>query len=95
MVFVWGGFDCGGVFVAVPGLSLVSTSAATPWLQSMAFSLWWLLLLQSAGCIAVVHGLSCSVARLYLPRPGIEPMSSALVDGLLTTEPSAKSQEGF
>ena len=26
-----------------------------------------------------------------LPRPGIEPMSPALADGFLTTEPSGKS----
>jgi len=38
----------------------------------------------------VVHGLSCSVAR-GIPRPGIEPMSSALAGGFLTTGPPGNS----
>ena len=30
-----------------------------------------------------------------LPRPGIEPMSPALADGFLTTEPPEKSPDDF
>ena len=58
------------------------------------FSLQWLLLLQSTGFSIVVLGLgSCGTQALRLhsmwdlPRPGIEPMSSALHSRFLTTGP--------
>ena len=39
--------------------------------------------------VVVAHGLSCPVAcRILVPGPGIEPMSSALQSGFLTTGPS-------
>ena len=39
-------------------------------------------------------GLSCSVAcGILVPRPGIEPMSSALAGGFLTTGPLGKPSE--
>ena len=43
----------------------------------MAFSLQWLLLLQSMGCrevsVAVVHGLNCSVACGIFLGQGLNP----------------------
>ena len=58
------------VFVAGCQLSLVAASKATPWLWCMGFSLWWILLLQSTGSVAVVHGLSCSAVRGIVPDQG-------------------------
>ena len=44
-----------------------------------------------AGSVVVAHGLSCPVAcGILVPRPGIEPVSPALQDGFLTTEPPGK-----
>ena len=42
--------------------------------------------------VVVVHGLSCLMASWVLvPGPGIEPVSSALEDGFLTTGPPRNS----
>ena len=54
-------------FLALQGLSLGTASAGYSLLQSAGFSLWWLILVQSAGfrhnCSgAVVRWLSCPVA---------------------------------
>ena len=68
-------------------------------LRCMGFSLQWILLLQSTGCRAlelqelqhvgsgvVAHRLSCPVpCGILVPGPGIEPTSSALAGGFLTT----------
>ena len=43
--------------------------------------------------LAVVHGLSCSVAcGILAPQPGIEPMSPELQSRFSTTGPPGKSQ---
>ena len=48
--------------------------------------------LQTVGSLVTVHGLNCSVACGNLvPRPGIEPESSALQGGSLTTGRPGKS----
>ena len=45
----------------------------------------------SAGSVAVVHGLSCSVPRgILVPRAGIKPTSPAWEGGFLTTGPLRK-----
>ena len=66
------------VFVAARGLSLVAGSGGYSSLWCAGFSLWWLLLLRSAGsgCVAsvvVAHGLSCSAARGIFPDQGSNP----------------------
>ena len=44
------------------------------------------------GSAAVGHGLSCPMARgILAPGPGIEPVSTALAGGFLTTGPPEKS----
>ena len=44
--------------------------------------------LGAQASVAEAHGLSCTTAcGILVPRPGIEPMSSALVGGCLTTGP--------
>ena len=73
------------VFIAVHGLPLVAVNGGYSLSWRSGFSLWWLLLLQSAGSVAMVHGLSCSI--LDLPEPGIKPVSPALAGGFLTTFP--------
>ena len=60
----------------------------------VGFSLPWLLLLWStgsrhAGSVVVAHRLR---GMWDLPRPGLEPMSPALVDGFLTTVPPGRWQ---
>ena len=48
--------------------------------------------------LVVARGLrlSCPVAcGILVPRPGIEPMSSALEGGFLTTGPPGKSPRGL
>ena len=46
-----------------------------------------------AGSVVVVHRLHCLEAcGVFIPRPGIEPMSTALVGGFLTFGPLGKSQ---
>ena len=66
-----------GLFVVVCGLSLVAV--------------WWLLLLWHMDSPVVAHRLSCSEASgTLVPWPRIEPMSSALEGGFLTTGPLGK-----
>ena len=56
------------------------------------FSCWRAQALGLAVSIAVVHGLSCSLAPSRdLLRPGIEPVSPALAGRFFTTEPPGKS----
>ena len=44
------------------------------------------------GSVVVARGLSCLAAcGILVPRPGTEPVSSALQDGFLTIGPPAKS----
>ena len=91
------------VFVAARGLSLVAASGGCSSLPCAGFSLQWLLLLQSTGSRRMGFS-SCSAwaQQLWrtglvvrgtwdLPRPGIEPMSSALAGRFLTTVPPGKS----
>ena len=57
-------------------------------MQYVDFSLQWFVLLQSTGSIVVAHGLSCSKARgIFLPGPGIKPVSPVLAGRFLTTGP--------
>ena len=66
-----------GLFIVVYGLSLVAV--------------WWLLLLWHMDSPVVAHRLSCSEASgTLVPWPRIEPMSSALEGGFLTTGPLGK-----
>ena len=88
------------VFVAPCGLSLVAASRGYSLLWCMGFSLWWLLLLQSAGSRRV--GFSSSGTGIWLlhgtlnlPRPGIEPVSPELADGSWSTVPPGKSEHLF
>ena len=54
------------------------------------------LLQRSTGSVVVVGGPSCSKARgILVPQPGIEPTSSALECGFLTTGLPAKSQKNL
>ena len=46
--------------------------------------------LWSTGAITVAPGLNCSAVMWDLPRPGIEPVSSALVGKFFTTKPPGK-----
>ena len=49
---------------------------------------------ECVGSVAAARGLSCPVAcGILVPRPGIEPMSSALESRFLTTGPPRKSLE--
>ena len=44
------------------------------------------------GSVVVAHRLSCPETRgIFIPRPGIKSMSSALLGGFLTTGPPGKS----
>ena len=43
------------------------------------------------GSVVVVHGLSCPMLCGNLPRPGVEPVSPALVGRFSTTGPPGKS----
>ena len=44
------------------------------------------------GSVAVIQGLSCTVAcGILVPGPGIEPVSPAFAGGFLTTGSSGKS----
>ena len=51
---------------------------------------------RAQGCVGsavVAHRLSCLAARgPFVPRPGIEPVSSASKGGFFTIGPSGKSQ---
>ena len=45
-----------------------------------------------SASVVAVHGLSCLMASgVLVPGPGIEPVSSALEDGFLTTGPPSNS----
>ena len=45
------------------------------------------------GSVVVAHRLSCPAASgIFVPPPGIEPVSPALEGGFLTNGPSGKSQ---
>ena len=66
----------GGLFVAACGL----LSSCGTWAP------------EHVGSVVVVCGLSCPAAcGILVPRPGIEPTSSALEGGVLTTGPPGKS----
>ena len=45
--------------------------------------------------LAVVHGLSCSLARGNLPGPGIESMPPRLPGRFFTIEPPGKAHKAF
>ena len=67
-----------------------------PFLVAGAFSLRWLLLLQSTGSrrtgsVLVELGLSCSTACGIFPDQGSNPLSPALEGRFLTTAPPGKS----
>ena len=47
-------------------------------------------LVAARGLSVMALRLSCFHSMWNLPRPGIEPMSPALVDGFLTTKPPGK-----
>ena len=61
---------CVGSFLVVENRGLLSGCGA--W----AFSLWWLLLLQSTGSAVVVHGLTCPKACEIFPDQGSNGVSS-------------------
>ena len=43
----------------------------------------------------MAHGLSCSSSMWDLPRPGLEPVFSAMAGGFLTTAPPGKPHDKF
>ena len=52
----------------------------------------WTLRLRHVGSVVAVHRLGCpETHRTLAPRPGMEPVSPALLGGFLTTGPPAKS----
>ena len=59
------------------------------------FSLWWLLLLQSAGSVVVVEGLSCPAACEIFLDQRLNQCPSAWARRFLTTKPPRKSQKWF
>ena len=82
-------------------LPLVVVSRDCSSLRRLGFSLQWLLLLQSmdSGCrlqelwcvgsVVVVRGFGCPEAcGILAPRPGIEPVSSALAGGFSSGPPA-------
>ena len=75
------------VFVAVWLFSRCGAQAS--------FSLWWLLLLQSAGSVVVVEGLSCPAACEIFLDQRLNQCPSAWAGRFLTTEPPRKSQKWF
>ena len=88
-------YDCTGPSL-LHGFSLVAASGDYSLLQSMDFSLPWLLSLWSGGSRHTGFSSCSSQAVLLhdtwdLPGPGTEPMSSALAGGFFTTEPPGKS----
>ena len=100
-VFIY--FQLFWVFVAVHGAFSSGGEQGLFLLQCMGFSLHWLLLLQSMGLGHPGFG-SCRVWAQQLQhtglvdpkhvkssRPGIEPVSPALVGRFLTTGPPGKS----
>ena len=85
-----------GLCYCAKPLSSCSKQEATLWLQRLAFSFWWLLLLWSSG--SNVQGLSSCGAWAYLlrgmwnpPGPRMEPVSPELAGGLIPTGPQGKS----
>ena len=87
-------------FLSLPGAGV---GVATLQLQCVGLSLQWLLLLYSLGSKAHgprqlwhwrsavgAHKLSCFACMWDTPRPGVKPVSPALVGGLPTTEPPGK-----
>ena len=53
----------------------------------------WALQLRQVGSVVVARGLSCPAAcGILVPRPEIEPASSALEGGFFTTGPPGESQ---
>jgi len=95
ILFIFFIFGCAAFFVAARMLSLVAASRTGPQLWRARFSSRWHLLLRrmGSGCMGFS---SCGVwAYLFLgmwnlPGAGIEPVSSALPGGFLTTEPPGK-----
>ena len=75
------------------GLSLVMASGGYSSLQSLGFSLQWLLLLQNVSSVVGVHGLSCFVACGIFLNQGLNPCSPALAGRFLSTGPPEKSQD--
>ena len=94
-----GSFHCGvqASLVAVCGL-LSSCGMWAPECTGSVVGARWLSscgvrALERVGSVVVACGLSCPVAcGILVPRPGIEPTSSALGGGFLTTGPTGKSQ---
>ena len=83
------------VFVAARGLSLVVVNWDCSSLRCTGYSLRWLLLLWSTGSRlgasgVVAHRLSRPRGMWDLPKPGIEPVSSAWAGRFLTTGPPGK-----
>ena len=90
------------LFLLVLGLSCCTRAFSgcceqgSPFLRCLAFSLRWLLLFQSVGSRCVgVNRCSTRTELLWgmwdLPGPGMEPVSSALAGGFLSTGPPEKS----
>ena len=83
------------VFTAARRLSLVVVSGGYSLLQCSGFSLRWLLLWSSGSRCAGFSSCGAQASLLCsmwdLPGPGLEPVSPALVGGLLTTVPPGKS----
>ena len=93
--FIYFGLQC--IFIALPGLSLVSASGGYSLLWCMGFSLGWLLLGQStvSGCTGFS---SCETqAKLFrgmwnLLGPGIKPRPPVLAGRFLSSAPPRKSE---
>ena len=82
-----GGYSrCGAwLLVAVPSL-VAPAQAVGQWALRVAAHG-----LKITGSVAVVHGLSCSVAcGIFQDQPGIKPISPALAGRFFTTEPPGK-----
>ena len=82
--------SCGGwelLFAVVHGLLIaVASLVAEQRLQAPELQQLW-----HEGSVVVAHGLSCSGGMWDLPRPGLEPVSSALAGRFLTTAPPGES----
>lgn len=88
--------------MAVPGLSLVVTSAGSSLLQSVGFSSRAAKALGAqASAVAACWLSGCGPRGELLrsmwdpPGPGIEPRSSALTGGFLSSEPPGKPLNAF
>ena len=88
----------GLLFIAVHGLLIVVASRCRAWALGTQASVVVARGLSSCGLRALEHRLSSCGERAQLlhgmwdlPRPGFEPVSPALVGGLLTTVPPGKS----